>query len=71
MNWEDPLKLESQLTQEEVMAMDMTRQYAEEKLLPRIVAANQNEQCVHQLCLHTSPPTTTYAFSAAALTVKL
>ena len=45
MNWEDPLKLESQLTQEEVMAMDMARQYSQEKLLPRIVAANQNEQC--------------------------
>eukprot|EP00730_Choanoeca_flexa_P019816 TRINITY_DN9688_c0_g1_i3.p1 TRINITY_DN9688_c0_g1~~TRINITY_DN9688_c0_g1_i3.p1 ORF type:complete len:417 (+),score=83.18 TRINITY_DN9688_c0_g1_i3:98-1348(+) len=43
MKWEDPLHLESQLTQEEIMAKDMARQYCQEKLLPRVVKAYQDE----------------------------
>ena len=42
-NWEDPLLLESQLTEDERLVRDTARQYAREKLLPRIVEANNNE----------------------------
>ena len=34
--WDDPLLLESQLTDEERMIRDTARQYAQEKLAPRI-----------------------------------
>ena len=44
-NWEDPLLLESQLADEERLVRDTARQYAREKLLPRIVEAYNNETC--------------------------
>ena len=44
-NWEDPLLLESQLAEEERLVRDTARQYAREKLLPRIVEAYNNEEC--------------------------
>ena len=43
-NWEDPLLLDSQLADEERMVRDTARQYAREKLLPRIVEGYNNEQ---------------------------
>ena len=43
-NWEDPLLLESQLAAEERLVRDTARQYAQEKLLPRIVDAYNNEE---------------------------
>ena len=42
-DWEDPLLLESQLTEDERLVRATARQYAQEKLLPRIVEAYNNE----------------------------
>ena len=41
--WDDPLLIEDQLSDEERMIRDSARQYAQEKLMPRIVSANRNE----------------------------
>ncbi|MBI4190072.1 MAG: acyl-CoA dehydrogenase [Betaproteobacteria bacterium] len=41
--WDDPLLLEQQLTAEEKLIRDTARQYAQEKLAPRILHANRNE----------------------------
>jgi len=42
-NWQDPLLLESLLSEEERMIRDTAHQYCQEKLMPRIVEANRNE----------------------------
>ncbi len=42
-NWQDPLFLDSQLTEEERMVRDTAQSYSQEKLLPRIQAAFRNE----------------------------
>ena len=42
-NWEDPLGLESQLTEEERMIRDSVRAYCEDKLAPRVRMAFRNE----------------------------
>ncbi|XP_018330375.1 glutaryl-CoA dehydrogenase, mitochondrial [Agrilus planipennis] len=42
-NWEDPLNLDSQLTQDERILRDSFKQYCDEKLLPRIIKANKEE----------------------------
>lgn len=42
-NWEDPFLLESQLTEEERMVRDTARQYATEKLQPRVRKAFREE----------------------------
>jgi len=42
-NWQDPLLLESLLTEEERMIRDSAYQYCQEKLMPRILLANRNE----------------------------
>jgi glutaryl-CoA dehydrogenase len=39
--WDDPLDLESQLTEEERMVRDTARDYAQEKLFPRVLDANR------------------------------
>ena len=44
-NWEDPLLLEDQLSDEERMIRDSARAYAQEKLQPRIKAAF-NDECI-------------------------
>lgn len=41
--WEDPLLLEEQLTDEERMIRDSARSYAQGKLLPRVTEANRHE----------------------------
>ncbi len=41
--WEDPFLLDDQLSDDERMIRDTARDYAQEKLLPRIVEAYQNE----------------------------
>jgi glutaryl-CoA dehydrogenase len=41
--WDDPLLLEEQLTAEERMVRDAAREYAQDKLAPRIVEAFRNE----------------------------
>lgn len=42
-DWEDPLRLEQQLSEEERMLMTGARAYAQEKLQPRVVAAYREE----------------------------
>ena len=42
--WDDPLSLDAQLTADERLIRDTTRQYATDKLLPRVVAANRHER---------------------------
>jgi len=41
--WEDPLLLDEQLSEEERLVRDTARDYAQDKLMPRIVEANRNE----------------------------
>ena len=43
LNWEDPFGLDSQLNDEQRMVRDSARQYAQEKLLPRVKDAFRNE----------------------------
>jgi glutaryl-CoA dehydrogenase len=43
-NWEDPLLLEDQLTEEERMVRDTARNYAQDKLMPRVLQANRHEK---------------------------
>jgi glutaryl-CoA dehydrogenase len=43
-DWEDPFRLDDQLTEEERMLRDAARAYAQEKLQPRVVEAYANEQ---------------------------
>ena len=43
-NWQDPLLLESLLTEEERMLRDTAKQYCQEKLMPRILLANRHEK---------------------------
>ena len=42
-NWEDPLDLESQLTEDERMVRDSVRAFAEDKLAPRVKKAFADE----------------------------
>src|SRR5438552_5907507 len=42
--WEDPLDLESELTEEERMVRDTARGYAQDKLLPRVLQAFREEK---------------------------
>ncbi len=42
-DWEDPFRLEDQLTEEERMLRDGARAYATEKLQPRVIAAYREE----------------------------
>ncbi len=41
--WEDPLLLEDQLGEEERLVRDTARDYAQDKLMPRILEANRHE----------------------------
>ncbi len=43
-DWQDPLLLESQLTDEERMIRDAARGYAQDKLMPRVIQANREER---------------------------
>ena len=42
-NWEDPLLLESQLTDDERMVRDAARAYCQDKLAPRVKEGFRNE----------------------------
>ena len=42
-NWQDPLNLDSQLTEEERMVRDTARSYAQDRLAPRILEAFRRE----------------------------
>src|SRR4051794_16625160 len=43
-DWEDPLDLESELTEEERMVRDTARGYAQDKLFPRVLLDNREER---------------------------
>src|SRR5215208_3539417 len=43
-NWEDPLDLEGELTEEERMVRDTARGYAQDKLFPQILKAYREER---------------------------
>jgi glutaryl-CoA dehydrogenase len=43
-DWQDPLDLEGQLTEEERMVRDTARGYAQDKLFPRILKAYREEK---------------------------
>jgi glutaryl-CoA dehydrogenase len=42
--WEDPLDLESELTEDERMVRDTARAYAQDKLMPRVLTAFRDER---------------------------
>ena len=42
-NWQDPMFLDNQLTEEERMIRDTAYDYCQEKLLPRVLEANRHE----------------------------
>mgnify|MGYP001184550491 CR=1 FL=1 len=42
-NWEDPLSLETQLSDEERMIRDAARGYCDDRLMPRVIEANRKE----------------------------
>ncbi len=43
-NWQDPLFLDRQLSEEERLIRDSARSYCEDKLLPRVISANREER---------------------------
>jgi len=43
--WHDPLLLDAQLTPEERMVRDAARDYAQRRLMPRVLDAYRNERC--------------------------
>ena len=43
-HWEDALLLEDQLSEEERMVRDTARDYAQDKLMPRVLEANRHEK---------------------------
>ncbi|MBB4123739.1 acyl-CoA dehydrogenase [Martelella radicis] len=43
-DWEDPFRIEDLLTSEEIMIRDAARDYAQERLMPRILEANRHER---------------------------
>ncbi len=43
-NWEDPSLLENQLTEDERMVRDSAKAYCDEKLMPRVLTAFENEE---------------------------
>jgi glutaryl-CoA dehydrogenase len=42
--WDDPLRLEDQLTEDERMLRDAARAYAQDKLQPRVIDAFRDEE---------------------------
>ena len=44
MDWQDPFGLEQQLTSDQRQVRDSARQYAQQKLLPRVRDAFRNEE---------------------------
>jgi len=44
LNWQDPFRLEQQLSDEQRMVRDTARQYAQGKLLPRVQEAYRKEE---------------------------
>ena len=51
-NWEDPLDLESQLTEDERMIRDAARAFCNDKLAPRVKQAFRDENPVVEVQRH-------------------
>jgi len=49
--WEDPLRLDEQLSDDERRIRDLAREYAQEKLMPRILEANRHERFDREILL--------------------
>ena len=49
-NWEDPLDLESDLTEEERMVRDTARGFAQDKLMPRVREAYRDGEVRPRIC---------------------
>ncbi len=43
-DWQDPLLLEDQLSEEERLVRDMARDYCQDRLMPRVLEANRHER---------------------------
>src|SRR5258705_3214838 len=48
-DWQDPLDLEGELTQDEKMVRDTARSYAQDKLLPRVLKAFRDASLDHAI----------------------
>ena len=48
-NWSDPLNWQNALSDEEKMIQESAHQYAQEKLMPRVLDANRNENFDRQI----------------------
>jgi len=48
-NWEDPLLIDGQLTEDERMMRDAAHAYCQEKLMPRVLEANRHEKFDRQI----------------------
>lgn len=48
-NWEDPLNLESLLTEEEIAIRDTAREYCQENLMPRVLEGWRTEEFNHDI----------------------
>ena len=49
--WDDPLRLDQQLSDDERRIRDLAREYAQEKLMPRILEANRHERFDREILL--------------------
>ena len=49
--WDDPLRLDDQLSEDERRIRDLARDYAQEKLMPRILEANRHERFDREILL--------------------
>jgi glutaryl-CoA dehydrogenase len=49
--WDDPLRLDEQLSDDERRIRDLARDYAQEKLMPRILEANRHERFDREILL--------------------
>src|SRR3954465_7163380 len=48
-NWEDPLDLDGELTEEERMVRDSARAFSQDKLMPRVRLAGREEKAEKEL----------------------
>jgi glutaryl-CoA dehydrogenase len=49
--WDDPLRVDEQLSDDERRIRDLAREYAQEKLMPRILEANRHERFDREILL--------------------
>ncbi len=43
-DWQDPLRIEDELTEEERLVRDTARRYAQDRLFPRVLSAYRDER---------------------------